>query len=376
MDDNLIDRVNRKSYRNITLFLLWLILIFSKVFQYLFLPNKYFFDSKAIMKYMTNTPRYVDRAYRFTASVFKHINIFNISSLIVWSILITAVFGVITYRLIYKNTMFTDLTMFIYLCSGVFLLGIYVFNISKEILQYTIFLILYYIIKKSSYEHRYFYVILCSMIFILESIIFRSYYIVTAAFCFFIFVVIDLLDKGKIKQRTGIISALLIMIALLMSFMVVSKYAMPSEYNAVLNVRSVLNYNREGADNAVTIITDVFNSNGNLVLWLINYIITAIRMLFPFELLFKSVAYVPFIIFQLIITFYFILSYKRLFNFKNTTFVLSLCVFTSFLLTSVMFEPDFGSWLRHECTTLPVTILFVSQLTNDKLCSAKIRATY
>ena len=38
---------------------------------------------------------------------------------------------------------------------------------------------------------------------------------------------------------------------------------------------------------------------------------------------------------------------------------IGLCIFLAYFLGSVLFEPDFGSFVRHEAATLPVIILMV-----------------
>ena len=38
---------------------------------------------------------------------------------------------------------------------------------------------------------------------------------------------------------------------------------------------------------------------------------------------------------------------------------IGLCFFLAYFLGSVLFEPDFGSFVRHEAATLPILILMV-----------------
>lgn len=362
-------RSHKINYRNAVLFLIWFLIIIAKIVQFLILPSKYFNDSNTIMRFMIYTPSYVDTGFRFTASFFRRINVLRLSSLQSWAMFITVPFGIVTYRLISKNTKYVDLRMFVFICSNIFLISVYVFNISKEILQYSIFLLIYIIIKNATHKHKYLFISMCSIVFVFESIVFRSYYIITAALSLSLFVIVDLLNSKKVRIRSGVIALIAISVFILFLFMSVAKYIMPSEYVDVLNVRSTVNLYREGADDAVTLITDIINNNGNLLLWLLNYIITAVRLLLPLELLMKSVIYFPYVIFQILLTLYIIFSWKKIFSVRenNVKFNLAVCVFSAFFLTSVMFEPDFGSWVRHESTTLPITILFICQLTSNKL---------
>ena len=137
----------RYDYKNLTLVLIWIILVFSKIFQFSFLPAKYFYDSNRIIGYTRYIPNYLDDgAYRFTALLFKKINVFGFTTITEWAIAITCIFSVSIFCIIYKRTREVDIIKFIFICCSIFLMGVYVFNISKDIIQLVIFLAVYLII--------------------------------------------------------------------------------------------------------------------------------------------------------------------------------------------------------------------------------------
>lgn len=356
--------LKRLRYRNLTLSLVWILIIISKLFQFTILPSKYFYDSTAILGYLNYVPDTVGTAYRATAAFFRFINIFGFSTLEAWAIFISAIFGVITFLLIKNNTSNVGFLTFVYLGCSVFLLGIFVFNISKDILQYSLFLITFLVIKKASHSKRYLYICVCAVIFVLESIFFREYYILVSVFSIMFFAAFDFIREGKVKIKSRAIYIIGIVFVALIIFMVSAKLLMPDEYSIVMTVRSKVNQHRIGSTDATTMITAAVDSNGNLFLWLLNYAITSIRMLFPIELLLKSPIYLPYIILQIILSHYLLKACKNITKFKDTPTVMAISVFLAFLVVSFVFEPDFGSWVRHESTSFPITMLFINQLNN------------
>ena len=67
-----------------------------------------------------------------------------------------------------------------------------------------------------------------------------------------------------------------------------------------------------------------------------------------------------FFVYQIFILVY---LFKALANIKtmDKKMVVALSCFVAYFFGSVVFEPDFGSWVRHEATTFPVFQLLVYQ---------------
>ena len=103
---------------------------------------------------------------------------------------------------------------------------------------------------------------------------------------------------------------------------------------------------------------------------MIDYVINAFRMMIPIELLLKSPGYAPFFIYQIFILMY---LFKALANIKamDKKVVVALSCFVAYFFGSVVFEPDFGSWVRHEATTFPVFQLLVYQNRVQNSATAK-----
>lgn len=352
------------QYRNVLILLIIPLLVFSKIFQFAFLPEKYFYDSSNILRYMKYMPDYIDGSYGFTVKLFKSVNWMDFSTLFEWSVALTVVFGFVVYYLVYKKCRNMNDLKLIYIIATVFLLGVYVFNISKDIIQLMIFLAVACVISSRLLGGNGAKLIGIVGIFIFESMIFRSYYILVALFTVYFYCVFAHMQKKQKKMEVKqILRMLLFTVIVVWAFMLTAKIVDDKLYIELIMARNKVNINRIQSADARTAIFDIFPAGGSLWKWMLNYVINAVRMMFPLELLTKGVKYIPFVIFQTISLVYLIVGFKKLQYVKNSAFVLSLCVYCAYLLTSFVFEPDFGSWIRHETACFPIfmNIVFCSE---------------
>ena len=351
----------KKNYKKLVLSSLWLVLMFAKVIQFTVLPEKYFYDSKNILANSIQMTNSIDSAYRCAATIFKTINIFGFNSLIEWAIFLTVVFMPTIYGLVKKNVDKLNLYDFCFVEASILLLGIYVLNISKDIIQFTIFTILYILLVTKRIKKDRTRLILCSVLFVCESLIFRSYYILAAVFSVLLYFMMVVTNKKRNKKRNILLTFSMI-ILILTGFMMAARMIMPQEYSKLISVRYATNFYREGSMDAVTQINDLiptFNQSLSLIIWVANYIINSIRMMFPVELIVKGIKYWPFVIYQVFVTFYLFRSIKEIdIKTEERSRLVGLCVIAAFFLTSFVFEPDFGSWVRHETTAFPL-MMFV-----------------
>lgn len=333
----------------------WLLLIFPiaiiiKVAQQMILPDKYFYDSQKILNLMSWGAD-ADKTYTVTAKIFDAINIFNLDSLLQWSILLAVVFNVIVfYTLLIRHKEYS-LTQYIFIYASIVLLNIYVFNLSKDIIQFVVFFIICNIIidKKKNNSSK---VILISIILVIEALTYRIYYGIMAMILVSIYGIYIFLIKDKNLTKKHVVKIISFsMIVFFVEIFVISLISNDS-YNSIINARSSVNQYREGSTDANTMITDILGNNTNFIIFIGNYIINFFRMLFPVELLAKGIKYLPFIIYQIYITSILIISLRR-FSMKNVVLV---ATYLSFFMISVIFEPDFGSFIRHETAAILIII--------------------
>lgn len=323
--------------------------ILCKFFQFTVLPEKYFYDSYRII-YMTiqdNSIYAWGGSYEIVADLFKKINILNFNTLQDWAYSLAFIFIAIIIFMISRFKKF-DISQCIFIICSIGLLNIYVFNISKDIVQYGFFCIMYIIIIQKKLP-SFLKIILCFAVFYWESSFFRSYYILMGAFFIILYLIISIIKRKNIKiNKVGVLKIILIIFVSVYLLLFISQYISPDDYNKVINIREE-NLN----EMAVSQIENWVTPNGTLNIFMINYIINAIRMMIPIELLFKGVFYVPFVFYQIFILYYMIKTIKHIGK-KDSSTLIAFCAFCGFLLGSFVFEPDFGSFVRHESAAFPL----------------------
>lgn len=114
---------------------------------------------------------------------------------------------------------------------------------------------------------------------------------------------------------------------------------------------------------AKTDLSGIFHSNV-LPIMALDYILLVIRMLFPIELIKFGPQYWLYALYQSITS---IMLIKALIKIKTNSPIkmYALYIYMGFLFASATFEPDFGSWVRHNAVTSPI-ILIISDLYGEK----------
>lgn len=373
----------RESTKSMTInhnkiFILLSILPFTvllKFLQFGILPDKYFADSNQILNIMRNGNLHFAQAESFnnSALLFNTINIFNFSSLLQWSLFISILADMYLFVFLYNKKIY-NFRQIISLYCILGLLIIFVFNLSKDIIQFTIFAMISAIIGSSQIKQVK--IAFVSLILFAESIFYRPYYVLIALFFISISVIMPFINakakrrKSDLKKITILIKLVLIVCISLIILLNVSSIILPEEYKELITIRNRLNAGRVGESNAQTVIVNLINDNGNHLLFTVNYFINAVRMMLPFELLPKGLFYLPFFIFQILCT----LSLLRCiinFNMMNEKNKLMLYVMCSYYLVAFLFEPDFGSFVRHEAATFAVLYFVMIDTVNEKVVYAQ-----
>lgn len=338
----------KKYTRNNLLLILLLIIetIFVKLFVYNILPEKYRYDSGHIIEAMRGKSD-ADRSYKATADFYNAINIFSLDNVYDWSIFI-GFFSVIFIVILIGGKEY-NLNQLIFIFCSVLFLNIYTFVLGKELIQIIFYLVIYLIIlsKMKEWGKN----ILIFTIFIIESIYFRVYYLIIGSL--FIF----LSYSGRIKPISNKKKSLVKIIFFTIIFMIIESCILSivskENYNSLILAREGVNIFRIHDLDATSIINNVF-PNSNIIYFFINTIINILRILFPIELLFKSINYLPFVIYQTYITYTLaIYAKKNIINNKNKVLKKDnidsmFYIIISFLTVASIFEPDFGSLARHE----------------------------
>lgn len=326
-----------------------LVAVIGKIILHFILPEKYYYDNYRILATVVD-PDYKlawKGTYEVAADFFRKINILGFTQLYQWSIFLGVIFNSLLLALFSRSKgLDNKQSIFLLMCVGI--LNIYIFTIGKDAIQVLIFILLFIVIQVEIIPN-WLKIPLCFGILYWESTFFRDYYILLAFLFLGVFVGISLVRKLKIKINIKKVVMIIICLYLMIyAVLSIAKVFMPDAYEEVMACK----VNTTQLDSS-SVIKDKIEHNGNLILYMENYVINSIRMAFPVELLSGGAFYVPFIFFQIFLIYYLIKCIKRMYliDFKG---VLALSIFISYFLGSVLFEPDFGSFVRHEAATFPV----------------------
>lgn len=285
-----------------------------------------------------------------TVKIFTDINFFELTTYEEFEIYITIVWNVILLIIIFSLRKKLNIIQAIFLVLTILVLNIFNFNLAKEPVQMLYFILMYVIIINKSLKDSFKYVA-CFGILYWASVTFRTYYILIALFMLGAswicktFVLVK--DKLKIYDIIIVIFALGVGYFLLLT---IAKNAMPEEYAELVRVRTRETEARTDISNWIT------NDDSNLALFTLDYLLMLVRMMIPIELVMFGPKYWPYVAYQVMITFYVVMALKNIKkNHKSKN--VALYVYLGFLCGSATFEPDFGSWVRHEAAIAP--ILFI-----------------
>ena len=363
MDKGLLINDKYKTNKMTTIVMLIPLTIICKILQFTVLPDKYFYDSGRMLSMSTgsNTMQAWGGAYEIVADLFREINILNFTTLQEWAYSLAFIFGIILILMLSRIDEPDNLQLFFIICS-IGLLNIYIFNISKDIIQYGIFFLMYLVIINKRIP-KILKIVGTFFIFYWESTFFRSYYILMGDLFIILYGIIKVIQKRdkpiNRNELIGVFSVIFIVMFLLVYF---SQFISYEDYQSLINVRyEVPN------PGAVSAINNLIDDRGNLALYMVNYVINAVRMMLPVELLLNGPFYAPFVIYQIMILYYLILTIKSLNKNTNEIVVLALSAFLGYLLVSFTFEPDFGSFVRHEAATFPILHLMALRKENYRL---------
>lgn len=284
------------------------------------------------------------------AMIFKNINFFSLQTYEGFEIYITIVWNIILIVIAFSLRKKLNIMQAIFLILTILVLNIFDFNLAKEPVQMLYFVLMYVVITSKSLKEGFKY-ILCFGILYWASISFRNYYILIALFMLGASWICKTFILVKDKLR--IYDIIIVIIALGVGYfllLTVAKNAMPEEYSELIYVRTRESEARTDISNWIT------NDDSNLALFTLDYLVMLVRMMIPIELMTFGPKYWPYVAYQIMITFFVVAALKNIKK-NNKSKNVALYVYLGFLCGSATFEPDFGSWVRHEAAIAP--ILFI-----------------
>lgn len=288
----------------------------------------------------------------------ESVNIFNITTYYGWEIFITIVFNLILYWVIvsfYKKHPIVNQGERLFIYLNIIVLNIFCFCMAKEFFQMIFWFITMWAIKGAVSQRKG--VIKVALALFVTVLFTRKYY--ALVFIYFLlvrFFIEFFFRKIDFKRKSGkyklFFSVILLMVIMAGMYYVMSDYLSAEAEETYAELERVNMTQRIEAD---SVIMPIFNRGGTFIMT-VEYFLKIFRLMFPVELLFRfKLTYLITIIYQGML-FYVIL--KALRNRKGNKLEKNLAVdlYIAFWLTSAAFEPDFGSWIRHQSVVLPVML--------------------
>lgn len=289
-----------------------------------------------------------------TIVIFRILNLFKLSTYIEFEIYISIIWNIILFFLFTRIKRKLSLAQAIFVMLSIIVLNIFDFTLAKEPIQMLYFIAIYLVLMSNKLSDRLKNVFSIGMI-VIASMTFRSYYILIA---FFVICNQILCTKGIIKNKNikfkTIIKLILCLGIIYFIFLNACQVLSPDIYTELIRVRT-----RESM--ALSDMRNILPTT-NLIYFTLDYLIMLVRMVVPIELLPLGIKYWPYVIYQIMIT-YFIVQAVR--NMKNNSKIknMALFIYLGFLFGSATFEPDFGSWVRHEAVVFPILLLLADSIT-------------
>ena len=332
--------------------------IFLKIFMYDILPAKYFFDALHILGVMNGTA-YTDTAYTYTANIFNGINILGFDNIQQWGFFVAIVFMPILISIIAKKKDYNS-WQYLFIIASFTLLDVYVLGLSKDIIQFIYFFAIYLILSSKKIGNIKKIIFSCAVL-LYEAVNFRVYYAIMAMLIISIYAIYELFIKNKSLNKKQFIKIICLSLCVFFGEVFIVQIISTANYNAILHARSGVNMWRTNDTAANTIINDVLGLNTNYFKFMGNYLINTIRLMFPVELFVKGPIQIAFCMYQIFITINIIGSCKKM-NESNCLWIITVI---SFFMVSIIFEPDFGSFVRHE-SALILIILEITRINFEK----------
>lgn len=297
-------------------------------------------------------------------SFFQILNL-GFTSYQAWEAYITIIYNIlifITVRNFFQRNPYAGWKENFFVYLNVAILNIFCLNLAKEPYQMIFFFLMALSISiPKTYNKKCFALSITLIITILYS---RKYYGLVLMYFFILNFLIDKLFKNRQpikqndkKEKRKLYGKLFLLVALFgvlhyffMSYLMVGN---EDTYNEMVAANS------RDQTPAASEITPLF-PNSNPALLAVDYFIKIFRLMIPIELLFKlKVTYLFLLVYQGFLLQFLIRTFKFRDKKRNPTRTIAMYLYIAFLLCSATFEPDFGSWVRHQGVAFPVILLLI-----------------
>lgn len=304
-----------------------------------------------------------------SVQIYDFLNFCRVETYVEWEWFITIALNIVVFLVacrFYRNNKGATLKESIFIYLNIAILNIFCFCMAKEPAQMLCFLLMSFaIILPSNISVKK--IMLC-LALLFTAFYLRKYYGLVLIYFFVVeFAITNMITKIDTSTANGKRQIVFSIIGLLL-FFAVCQYILLSIMSSIdpeTYLDMIYVNNREGS-NAASEIAPIFGTD-NRALFTVDYFIKIFRLMFPLELLVKGKVTYIFIVVYHVMLFGYLL--KSFINFKQLqdNHKLALYLYIAFWMCSASFEPDFGSWIRHEGVAFPIIILLLSGTKNKQL---------
>jgi hypothetical protein len=312
------------------------------------LPARFSYDGELVLRVAQGqNPYQVDRSYANTAAAYRLLGLQNSEEL-------TALFGcaILLTALIIATTLGTRGSFKLrHLYVGltfIVLGGVFLTWYNKDVFTLGVVIVTLLVLKFS--PGRWWLIVATMAVY---AAVFRSYWFLIAA-----------LTAGLVvlahRRRDSPRRYLVRLFGLAQVFLILFCVAAPLVIGRSANTfRSDLNANREGAIDAVTIISSFVGGDSPVISY-INAVLTQISLVIPWPLLMRGSQYVIYAVvivalwMTLLVTV--VRGWKKLSQKDRHRVHIGVSVLWATLTVQAIFEPDYGSYLRHLTPMLPLIL--------------------
>lgn len=282
-----------------------------------------------------------------------------------WEVYLTIIYNILIFLCVknfYERNPYAGRKENCFVYLNVAILNIFCLNLAKEPYQMVFFFLMAMAIAiPKDYNRKSIALIVALVLTILYS---RKYFgLVLMYFLILNFVVDKLFGKNQQEQTEmsdnkkkmyGKLFLMVILFGVLHYFFM--SYLMTNNadtYDAMVHANS-----RDWTA-AASEITPLF-PNSNPALLAVDYFLKILRLMVPIELLFKlKVTYLFLLVYQGLLLTFLARTFRNRDKQQNPTRTIAMYLYIAFLLCSAAFEPDFGSWVRHQGVAFPVILLLI-----------------
>lgn len=282
-----------------------------------------------------------------------------------WEVYITVLFNILIFLSVknfYERNPYAGWKENFFVYLNVAILNIFCLNVAKEPYQMIFFFLMAMAIAiPKDYTSKSIALIVTLVLTILYS---RKYYgLVLMYFLILNFVVDKLFGKNQQEQAEmsdskkkmyGKLFLMAVLFGVLHYFFM--SYLMTGNADTYDEMVAA---NSRDSTSAASEITPLF-PNSNPALLAVDYFIKIFRLMVPIELLFKlKVTYLFLLVYQGLLLTFLARTFQNRDKQQNPTRTIAMYLYIAFLLCSATFEPDFGSWVRHQGVAFPVILLII-----------------